>query len=492
MRTQRVEPTASLLIESMRDVGYSLDTALADILDNSITAGARNIRIFADTSGKDPYLAIVDDGTGMSEKELLQAMRLGSRSPLEKRSSDDLGRFGLGMKTASFSQCRRLTVVTRKGGPASCARWNLDQVAKSNDWLVEIPSDTDSVPCIQELGSRGTLIVWQNLDRLVDGTEEGRRQMVARLDEAMDHLSLVFHRFLAGEKGLKRIKLSLNGRDLEPFDPFHSNHPATDAGAPETLRLGGHKVTIQPFTLPHHQKVSTAEWEKYGGPAGYVKNQGFYVYRGKRLIIHGTWFGLARQMELTKLARVRIDMPNGLDIDWKIDVKKASANPPRQVRDRLRSLIYSIGAASARVYTSRGKRLVSDSKLPVWQRLQQQNEISYRLNPDHPLFVSLKDRLAEDTRDDFSKIIEMVGATLPIDALFADVSGHPGSVTGAAMSPEAMEHAVIATFKQLLLVEDLSRKHILEMLRAAEPFRSHWELTQRVIRQIEEDGIQDV
>ena len=297
MRTERAEPRASLLIESMRDVGYSLETALADIIDNSITANAKSVRIFADTSAKHPSLAIIDDGNGMSEAELIRAMQLGSRSPLEIRKGNDLGRFGLGLKTASFSQCRRLTVVTTKSGVTSCARWNLDHVAKCDDWILEIPSDLADVPRLKELGTQGTLVAWQNLDRLVDGSEEGKQQLVVKLDEAMEHLSLVFHRFLAGEKGLKRLKISLNDRDLEPFDPFHSNHPATNPGIVETLRLAGHQVTIQPFTLPHHQKVTPSEWEKYAGAAGYVKNQGFYVYRGKRLIIYGTWFGLARQME---------------------------------------------------------------------------------------------------------------------------------------------------------------------------------------------------
>ena len=115
----------------------------------------------------------------------------------------------------------------------------------------------------------------------------------------------------------------LNGRELEPFDPFHSSHPATILGPEEVFRLGDQEIRMQPVTLPHHKKVSTQEWERYAGPEGYVRNQGFYVYRGKRLIIHGTWFKLMRQTELTKLARVRIDMPNSMDSDWKIDSQES-------------------------------------------------------------------------------------------------------------------------------------------------------------------------
>ena len=481
MRTERIEPRASLLIQSMRDIGYSLETALADILDNSITAGGQNIRLLADTTSRHPAFGILDDGTGMDESQLLQAMRLGSQSPLDVREGDDLGRFGLGLKTASFSQCKRLTVVSRKDGAAlTCARWDLEYIATTDDWLVQFTDDTSKVPWVEQLGPHGTLVVWEDLDRLTDATEQGRKDLVAKINEAMEHISLVFHRFLAGERGLKKVQMSINGNPLKPFDPFHSTHSATDAGNIEKLRLAGHEVTIQAFTLPHHQKVTPAEWEKYAGRAGYVKNQGFYVYRGKRLIIHGTWFGLARQMELTKLARVRIDMPNSLDIDWKIDVKKASARPPRQVKDRLRALIDSIGGSSTRIYTSKGRRLIANNQLPVWYRHQQNNLISYGLDPDHPIFKSFMDRLADDTREDFLKIIEMAGSTLPVDALIADIGSKPELVSGDAMSPEAMEHAVTATYRQLTSA-GLSKDQILTMLQAAEPFRSRWELTQQII-----------
>jgi len=470
----------------MRDIGYTLETALADVIDNSITAGAKTVQLLVDTSSASPSFAILDDGSGMDEETLLRAMRLGSRSPLEVREALDLGRFGLGLKTASFSQCRRLTIVSRQNGQTCCARWDLDYVVETDDWLVQIPADLALIPFVEKMATTGTLVVWENLDRLADTGDPGQQHFIRRVGEAADHLELVFHRFLTGEKGIRKVKLTLNGRILEPFDPFHSNHPATDPGAIEKIRINGQEITIQAFTLPHHQKVSIAEWDRYGGRAGYVKNQGFYLYRGKRLIIHGTWFGLAKQMELTKLARVRIDMPNGLDADWKIDVKKASAHPPRLVRDKLRLLIDAIGASSKRVYTHRGKRLASNDHLPVWCRQQDKNEISYRVNPDHPAILSLMARLADDTREDFLKIIELVGATIPMDALFADISGQPGSVSGELMSPEALKHTVLATYEHLR--HSLGRESIIAMLKSADPFRSQWELTKKILADVEESG----
>jgi hypothetical protein len=473
----------------MRDIGYSLETALADVIDNSITAGAKAVHMLADTAGAEAKFAILDDGSGMTYDELIQAMRLGSQNPLEARTADDLGRFGLGLKTASFSQCRRLTVVSRQAGATVCARWDLDRVAESDDWTLEIPDDVQDMPWVDRLGDSGTLVLWEKLDRLIDtsSAEPGNRFLVRRLDDAIEHLELVFHRFLAGEKGLGRVSIKLNNHPLRPFDPFHSSHAATIAGPPEKIRMGTHEVTLQTFTLPHHKKVTPDEWERYAGRAGYVKNQGFYVYRGGRLIIHGTWFNLARQLELTKLCRVRIDMPNELDDEWKIDVKKSSAQPPPIVRTRLRGIIDTIGATSKRIYTTRGRKLVTDSRLPVWQRVQDKNEISYRLNGDHPVFADFLQRLPSELQSDFLQVLALASASIPVDALFADISSDPEKVTSNSLSEDDLTQIVETTFRQLSS-SGLSANDVCDMLQVTEPFRSNWDSVLAVIGRLKSQG----
>lgn len=435
VRAVRAAPDAPMLMEGMRDIGYSLETALADIVDNSITAGAKHVQVFAETLHDVHRLAVLDDGVGMSELELLDAMRPGSRNPLETRQGADLGRFGLGLKTASFSQCRRLTVVSRHHGETTAAIWDLDYVAYEQDWIVLVPEVWEDIPWSDQLGESGTLVVWENLDRLIDqnvptGEAAHRKYVVKRIDDAREHLELVFHRFLAGERGLAKIRITLNGRDLQPFDPFHLAHPATVWGQVETIQVAGEKVTIQAFTLPHHSKVEPADWDRYAGRAGYVKNQGFYVYREKRLIIWGTWFGIARQAELTKLCRVRVDMPNGLDAHWKIDVKKASAQPPYLVRQKLRSITETMGAPSRRVYKERGARLVTDGRLPVWNRVQTHGDIIYRVNDSHPVLEDFVTNLTLEQARHFARVIELIGTTLPMDSLFADLGGEPEKVSG--------------------------------------------------------------
>ncbi len=482
MRVVEIPPKPSPLIESIRAIGYSLSTALADLVDNCIAARAETIRIFASLETAEASVGIVDDGVGLTEAELLEAMRLGSRSPLEERAKSDLGRFGLGLKTASFSQCRVLTVVTRTNGTTASARWNLDHIAETGRWQVQLLDDMTSIPWTEHLGSSGTLVVWEQLGLGKDSGDSGGNaaDFVRQMDEARSHLELVFHRFLSGEIARRRVNIEMNNRPLEPFDPFHSRHPATIAGPEELIRVANEDVLVQAFTLPHHGKVTPSEWERYAGPEGYLRNQGFYVYRERRLIIHGTWFGLARQAELTKLARVRIDMPNSLDGAWKIDVKKASAQLPPPVRDRLRRIIEPLGAASKRVYRKRGRKLVEENRIPVWSRIQNKNQISYRINDEHPMFLDLLSKLSPEARGDFLRVIEVAGASLPMDALFADLGGDTTSVVGDATSEPALRYAAVTTFAHLSRTVK-SMEDVLTMMRVAEPFRSNWERTEQIL-----------
>ena len=486
MRAVEVPPKASVLVESLRDIGYSLHTAVSDVIDNSLTAGARTIELHAETHAEVPAIGIFDDGTGMTEAELLEAMRPGSRSPLEGRTATDLGRFGLGLKTASFSQCRRLTVVTRRAGVTSCAVWDLDTVVARDRWIVELPESVATIPWSDRLAADGTLVVWQKLDRLVGTDGRGdRRDLVRQLAETARHVEFVFHRFLSGREG--RVEISLNGQELKPFDPFHSHHPATQHHPEEIFALAGREIRIQPVTLPHHDKVSKADWTRYGGPEGYVKNQGFYLYRNRRLIVHGTWYGLARQLELTKLCRVRIDMPSSLDAEWKIDVKKAWAQPPPPVRERLRRIIEQIGVPSKRTYTVRGSRLAEDSRLPVWTRSQDKNGISYGLDAEHPLFSAFESRLDPETAGEFRRLVGLIVSTLPVEALYADVSASAESVVPTALAPDDFREIVEATWRALR-ERGFSETEAEIRMRSAEPFRSRWDEAASVLPSLTAEG----
>lgn len=474
-------PEAAALIEGLRDIGYSLETAISDIIDNSITAGARRIEIATETSSDEPYIAIIDDGEGMTEDDLISAMRPGSRNPLATRDLPDLGRFGLGLKSASFSQCRRLTVVSRKAGQTTAAIWDLDDVAARNQWTVQLPDRFDLVPGIEQLGTKGTLVLWQKLDRLTGDLSHNSAKRTEvlnqRIAETERHLRLVFHRFMEDPKPLRVV---LNGRALCSLDPFARGNTATIKDPEETLHLSRGDVKIQSFTVPHHKQMSKTDWEDIGGPEGHLKSQGFYLYRGKRLILYGTWFGLCRQSELTKLSRVRIDIPNSMDADWKIDVKKSSAQLPALVRDRLKRVIERIVGTSRRTYSKRGHKLVDQERLPMWHRIQADGQIRYRPNIDHPAFAEFAECLPAELRRNFFNCISLVGASLPIETLHADMAGSAEAIVPDRVDEDTLAQAVQATLS-VLMDAGKDVKEIISLMKDVDPFRSAWEDTQRII-----------
>jgi len=423
------------MIEALRDIGYSLEAAVADIIDNSITARARTVHIRFGWEREQPWLAVLDDGHGMSEAELVEAMRAGSRNPRDQRSRDDLGRFGLGLKTASFSQCRCLTVVSRKSEKTVARRWDLEEVNRRNDWILLTvgDQDRDALPALRELRDTGTYVLWQRMDRLDIGSygDRAHAALNERVQGIRNHVSLVFHRFMSMEMGSQRVKILINNNEVEPFEPFNARNPATAHLPEERVRVEGEDVLIQAYVLPHHSKVSPEEYEKYAGEDGYLRSQGFYVYRNRRLIRHGTWFRLCRQEELTKLARVRIDIPNSLDYLWTIDVRKSRASPPEAVRSRMRQVVEQIRGSAKRPYTHRGKAIEDRNTDRVWLRQAYNDRISYEINKEHPLVENLRADLDEETRSRFDGVLRMIGSALPIPALFTDIAGQPRKVEQA-------------------------------------------------------------
>lgn len=422
-------PRAAVMIEAMRDIGYSFDSAVADIIDNSIAAGSQNIDLNYGWEADLPWIAVIDDGDGMTREELLEAMRPGSRDPRLERAKDDLGRFGLGLKTASFSQCRELTVLTRRDNLVHGMRWDLDRVSSTNKWeITEIRAEQmEVIPCGLPSTGSGTLVLWRKIDRLElaglgDMGHDAFNELMASVRQ---HLARIFHRFLSGEPSLKKTRMSINGTEIEPYDPFTELNIATQKLPVEVVPFKGSEVRIQAFILPHHSKVSAKEYERLAGPEGYLRNQGFYIYRNRRLIIWGSWFRLARQEELTKLARVRIDIPNNMDQHWGIDVRKARAHPPLIVKNRLRQVIEQIRAGAKRPYTQRGKVVIETDASPVWVRRIHNDRIEYEINDQHPLMTDLLNNLELNDRTRLRHLLKMIGQTFPAAAFFSDYSNTP-------------------------------------------------------------------
>jgi hypothetical protein len=414
------------MIETLRGLGYTTGSALADIIDNSIAAGATNVQLQFRWQRATSAIAILDNGQGMDDVELERAMRLGDRSPLDQRAPGDLGRFGIGLKTASFSQCRRLTVASIKSGTLSCLRWDLDVLAASPDgaWHLLEGAAQESEHILDALHSTGTLVVWENLDRIVTpgATEQDFLDLIDTIER---HLAMVFHWYLDGID--PRLRLTINDQPVKPWDPFLSNHSATWSSPIERLRTESGIVEVQCHVLPHKDRLTTAEYTLAGGPDGWTAQQGFYVYRNRRLLVAGNWLGLGTgktwtKEEVHRLARIRLDIPNTADAEWKIDIRKATARPPIALRNRLTRLAEDTRARARRVFAHRGHILPTaggQSIATAWRAVYDRDGIRYRIDPDHPAIKAVLDDAGVLTPQ-VTAMLRVIEETIPVQRIWLD------------------------------------------------------------------------
>lgn len=488
MKRRSLPPFAPSLVESIRSLGYTLETAVADLIDNSITAKATTVHIKFSPYGE-PFLAILDNGYGMDSNELEEAMRHGCKNPCDLRTENDLGRYGLGLKTASLSQCRKLIVVSYRNGLLSACCWDLDVIMEEKEWiLIEFEQEEiRDLPFVSELKiqSEGTLVLWKSLDRIASGEESLEKALGDKMDRTRDHLSLVFHRYLNGEPGIRKLSIVINDNPVEPVDPFLTLHRATEPMIEENIVVEGHTIKIKPYILPHLSKLSREELNYAGGEEGLRRHQGFYVYRNKRLIIWGTWFRLIRQEELTKLARVRVDIPNALDHLWTLDIKKSKAHPPEAVRQNLRRIVERIAEGSKRVYKFRGRKVNDDNLIHSWERIQGRKGISYLINREHPIIQSLSLKLDDESYSLLEMLLETLESTYPIDSLYADMASDNRIGTyNVNIADRLMEIAncLIETASTI----DGGSERLLNNLHQLDPFCLYPDITTQIVRRFED------
>lgn len=481
----RLPPSASSLSASMRDLGYSFEAAIADLIDNSITALATKIEIIYDQT-KDT-LIIADNGEGMSPAEVMNAMKHGATNPGTERAPHDLGRFGLGLKTASLSQCRRLTVTSIKNGLRGSVEWDLDLVDRKDDWVVtELDSiEVDNLPYIDRIRYGGTLVIWRNLDRFYEEETGTKRQELVseKLNAAEKHLALVFHRYLSGNiKKHKKISISINGHKVVPFDPFCRGYSTTQVLPEEIVMVNGSTVKMQPYILPHHSKLTADDYNFYKDRSDFISNQGAYIYRNGRLMAWGDWFRLIPKGEATKLARVQIDFSNDLDEAWTIDIKKSRARPPLSVRNRLRQIIPRITTRSTRVHSGRGQKLFDEVKTPIWERYVDQGGIRYNLNADHPLVQGLINGLDEANRCMFKMLLDAIPSSLPLEMIYSDFSTCPKSMSKLSQKDVYILEK-LGTFKKALVPSIISTPaDFKEILNSTKLFDDHAGLVDEFIQ----------
>ncbi len=414
------EPPAKTLITGIRAMGYSFSTAVADIIDNSISAMAHRVDVISEVDDRSAYVQFLDDGIGMDYNALENAMLLGSDRGDREDSELELGRFGLGLKAASLSQCRMFTVASKVGEMYNAITFDLNLIEAENRWNLRV-LDKDEIyalPNMDKLSeyTSGTLVTWQDFDKIEGGSkkfEDTFREMIA---EAKKHVELVFHRFHSSHE------IYFNFRRAEKRDPFLcASTPRQQTGHTERLKVNDSYIDVTPYTLPFWNTITDEEKALLGYPRSIRDDQGFYLYRNKRLIVWGSWFRMGLKSEQNKLARVQVDIPSTLDSIWMLDVKKSSARIPDVIREELRASVKDSFVRSKKTVRFPGLKEQS-AENPVWIRTVNIHEKTalYSINRDNPLAIELFENIGQGEARVLEILLSQIETSLPKHSIWND------------------------------------------------------------------------
>lgn len=482
--TRNAPPRAGSMLEALRGLGYSVPAALADIIDNSISAEATEVRIEFAWDGVSSRISIFDNGRGMDDAELECAMRLGDKSPLDKRSPTDLGRFGMGLKTASFSHCRRLTVASVKLGKLSCLRWDLDALAAKPEagWLLFEGAASGSEAFLSPLsvGRSGTLVLWETLDRIVTKGYDAD-DFLELIKNVEAHLAMVFHRLLQGPR--PRLRLFLNGTPVIPWDPFMIWHSSKPWNSPiQTKNTPSGKIEIECHVLPHKDKLTVKEFDAGGGPDGWSSQQGFYVYRNERLLLAGGWLGLGQgrawnREESFRLARIRLDIPNTADAEWKIDIRKSTAKPPVAVRPWLTMFAEDTRDRARKVFAYRGSATHINGNGAIeqaWRVEHSKSGMRYKIDEKHPAVSAVLDE-AGTLLPLLKAMLRIIEETVPVQRIWLDTAENKEvpSTGFSGEPPDEVLQVLHVLFEDMVRRRGLSPSLAKKMLLTTEPFHNY-------------------
>ena len=476
------------MIESLRSIGYDFNSALADILDNSISANAKNIDIYL--IERIPAVVICDDGNGMSFDELDVAMDLGSKSPNDTRDPNDLGRYGLGLKSASFSQCRNLTVSSYKNGKYSSMTWDLKKVEEMQDWIISINDDSEieSMPYINYIreSNHGTIVMWSDFDRLKLGSDDLRGALASYLREAGNYLALVFHKFLS--RG--QIKIRIGGHELKQMDPLLLNNKTkAQHRKPQHIAAANKNgevfpIEIIPHILPYIKDMSEEELEKAGGRDNIRNLQGFYIYRSDRLITWGTWLRMIGVNELYKNARIEVNIPNTLDDIWEVDVKKAKLSIPQNIRTQLVAKVNEATQLSSDIPKKRIPRINSKFQ-KVWKVETDRDGMSYFIvNRELPILNQLEQELTTEQKTLLNVFISNIERNIPQMQLYTLVAQDKFKDDKDENRKKTI-YDVDEILKLYSNASDLEKINLLKIMFQSEPYCNYMDIYEDKMKELE-------
>ncbi len=471
-------PRASAVLHSLRAVGYDVPTAIADIIDNSLAAGASTVAVTMTFEGTRSFVRITDDGVGMDAAVLDMAMRLGSQHPDARREAGDHGRFGLGLKTASFGQCRRLTVRSRPAkGEEQTRSWDLDHIEKLDSWALRHgPWDSDSELRLGHIPTSGTTVLWEKLDRVVEDPahSSAHEDFDRKIAETVDHLGMVFHRLI--DATTAPVKITVNGRQVVGWDPLLSRHQSTREMAVTKLPLAGVQVVVVPYIIPPESRLSPDDARRAAGPHGWLAHQGFYLYRNRRLLVTGGWLGLGRRDPQYSRARIRVDVDNRLDDLLRIDIRKARARVPDQIRERMRIIAEKTQEEAAKAWSrsaaARSPAGPGAPIVPIWAVDSAGPRTRLRVNATHPAVQAVRAKLGDEAGL-LDALLAVVAAAVPVELLLQMAGSAPAAATPADSTVTSLPSEVRALTRRIvdmMRAQGLTDIVMQERLGKAEPW----------------------
>ena len=419
-------PNPEYLIKSIAEQGYSLETAIADLIDNSISADANSIEIITDISNGQITLYLADDGKGMTKSELYQNMRFPSSSIENAREVNDLGRFGLGMKTASFSQTRKFTTISRPFGTElySAATWDVKYLQECGQWRILINNDIqvkEKVSTYHKVSNQyltqfknfnpNTIIVWEGLYRFQNFIESKNLEIAFynEVDNVLiEHLSIVFHRFMIDSE--RQLKIKVNNILLKPFNPFPDSGTGIRSLGSKQKVFGNEVVKLQCFIIP----INASEPENINiwttPKKGLSDLEGIYIYRGNRIIFYGSWNGIIKKSPHLKLARLKLDVGNKQDDKLQLNVSKSNIVIPFELKFTLLRAIQELSEQAKIEYANKGlrKKNIQQDKPQLINKIYTTRGTEIKINISSPFVKLITDELTHKQLGNFKIFLRLI------------------------------------------------------------------------------------
>ncbi len=446
---------ASALLNGIRSIGYNFSTAVADIIDNSISAEATDIQIFSDPLAEIPYFCILDNGYGMDTKSLDNAMLLGSNRKSVVDSEKELGRFGLGLKSASLSQCREFTVASKKYGKIRAMSFDLDVIEETDKLMLKQLSDEEidvlpHIDCLKNYET-GTLVIWTKFDKIEELAKDFETSFRNVVAESKKHVELVFHRYY------EELNIYFNAKKIDRRDPFLlDSQGRQQTGRTSVIPVDDSIITVIPYTLPFAKTITEKEKKLLGNPKSIYDDQGFYLYRNKRLISWGNWMRMGIRSELNKLARIQVDIPSSLDSVWSLDVKKSSAKIPDKIKDQIKIAVEDSIVRSKRTIKNPGVKEAAPIHT-IWNRINEHDgKCRYEIDRDNPLIKGFINIIDDDAVETFEMILSQLERCIPKYRIHNDVIDSIEILNDA--SQESDEELLIFQVNKILNMFPLEQK----------------------------------